>query len=40
LFETLDTAPADRQKTLDEDLAAFPHVNGKLFAGLIRTPKF
>ena len=40
LFETLDAAPADRQKTLDEDLAAFPHVNGKLFAGLIRTPSF
>jgi type I restriction-modification system DNA methylase subunit len=40
LFETLDTAPADRQKTLDEDLAEFPHVNGKLFAGLIRTPSF
>lgn len=40
MFEVLDTAPEKRQKTLDEDLARFPHVNGKLFAGLIRTPSF
>jgi type I restriction-modification system DNA methylase subunit len=40
LFEILDTPPEKRQKILDEDLAAFPHVNGKLFAGLIRTPSF
>lgn len=40
LFEILDTSPAKRQKTLDEDLRDFPHVNGKLFAGLIRTPSF
>ncbi len=40
LFEILDTPPEKRQKTLDEDLARFPHVNGKLFAGLIRTPSF
>ena len=40
LFEILDTPPKERQKTLDEDLSRFPHVNGKLFAGLIRTPSF
>jgi type I restriction-modification system DNA methylase subunit len=40
LFQILDTPPSARQKTLDEDLARFPHVNGKLFAGLIRTPSF
>ena len=40
LFEILDTAPEKRQKNLDEDLAQFQHVNGKLFAGFIRTPSF
>lgn len=40
LFEILDTPVESRQKTLDEDLSRFPHVNGKLFAGLIRTPSF
>lgn len=40
LFETLDTPGGKRQKTLDEDLASFPYVNGQLFAGHIRTPSF
>jgi type I restriction-modification system DNA methylase subunit len=40
LFEILDTAEDKRQKNLDEDLNRFPHVNGKLFAGSIRTPSF
>lgn len=40
LFQVLDTPKQDRYKTLDEDLAAFPYVNGKLFNGLIRTPPF
>ena len=40
LFEILDTAVEKRQKTLDEDLARFPYVNGQLFADLIRTPSF
>ena len=31
LFEILDTPPGYRQKSLDEDLAAFPYVNGQLF---------
>jgi hypothetical protein len=40
LFEILDTAPEKRQNNLDEDLVQFQHVNGKLFAGSIRTPSF
>ena len=40
LFETLDTPPAGRQTTLDEALAAFPYVNGALFAETLRTAAF
>lgn len=32
LFQVLDTAPEKRLKTLDEQLAAFPYVNGQLFS--------
>jgi len=32
LFDVLDTPPEKRQKNLDETLAAFPYVNGDLFA--------
>lgn len=32
LFQVLNTIPANRQKTLDESLNAFPYVNGQLFA--------
>jgi hypothetical protein len=32
LFEVLNTPPDKRQKNLDESLAAFPYVNGDLFA--------
>ena len=32
LFEVLDTPPGRRQRNLDEVLAAFPYVNGELFA--------
>jgi hypothetical protein len=32
LFEVLNTPEGQRQKKLDEDLAAFPYVNGDLFA--------
>lgn len=39
-FEVLDTPTGKRQSTLDEDLAAFPYVNGALFSDLIRTPSF
>ena len=31
LFQVLDTPEEKRQKTLDEQLTAFPYVNGKLF---------
>ncbi len=36
LFEVLDTPPARRQSSLAEQLAAFPYVNGKLFAETLR----
>lgn len=32
LFQVLNTAPSQRLKNLDEQLAAFPYVNGLLFA--------
>lgn len=32
LFEVLDTPDEKRSKTLDENIAAFPHINGRLFA--------
>lgn len=32
LFKVLDTEPADRDPYIDDDLAAFPYVNGGLFA--------
>jgi len=32
LFKVLDTKPKDRDPYMDEDLAAFPYVNGGLFA--------
>ena len=40
LFQVLDTPENDRQKTLDEDLARFPYVNGTLFEGALRIPAF
>ena len=40
LFQVLDTPEPDRQKTLDEDLARFPYVNGTLFEGALRIPAF
>lgn len=40
LFQILDTKPSHRQKDLDEHLAAFPYVNGGLFAGNIKIPSF
>ena len=32
LFQVLDTPEGQRSKNLDEQLAAFPYVNGRLFA--------
>ncbi len=40
LFEILDTESNKRSKTLDEDLAVFPYVNGELFSGTTRIPSF
>lgn len=40
LFEVLNTPEASRQKSLDEQMAAFPYVNGKLFEERLRTAAF
>lgn len=40
LYEVLNTPANDRQSTLDDDLAAFPYVNGSLFAEHTRIPVF
>ena len=38
LFEVLNTPDAKRSKALDEDLGAFPYVNGGLFEERVQTP--
>ena len=40
LFQTLDTEDGKRSKNLDEDLAAFPYINGRLFERHTRIPSF
>ena len=40
LFQVLDTPESERQRTLDDDLARFPYVNGDLFDGPLRIPAF
>ncbi len=40
LFEVLDTPVGDRQKKLDETLAAFPYVNGDLYKERLRFADF
>ncbi|TCT03640.1 class I SAM-dependent DNA methyltransferase [Aquabacter spiritensis] len=40
LFEVLDTPEVRRSRHLDEDLAAFPYINGDLFKGATRIPDF
>ncbi len=40
LFDVLNTPESRRQKSLDEDLAAFPYVNGELFAERLPTAAF
>ncbi len=41
LFQVLDTKPEDRDPYMDDDLAAFPYVNGGLFADEnIEIPRF
>jgi hypothetical protein len=40
LFEILDTPEEDRQQGEDPELTKFPHVNGQLFRGALRTAVF
>jgi len=40
LFQTLDTPEDVRPATLDEDMAAFPYINGRLFERTTRIPAF
>jgi N-6 DNA Methylase len=40
LFDVLNTPEPRRQRSLDEDLAAFPYVNGQLFAERLPTAAF
>ena len=40
LFQVLNTPEGERQASLDEDLRAFPYVNGDLFDGPLRIPAF
>ena len=40
LFQVLDTPEDSRARTLDEDLARFPYVNGDLFRDPLRIPSF
>lgn len=40
LFEVLNTAPEERSALLDDDLKAFPYVNGGLFAENTPAPDF
>lgn len=39
-FQVLDTPEASRQRNLDEQLAAFPYVNGRLFAAPLPIASF
>ena len=40
LFDVLNEPEQERQSKLDEDLQAFPYVNGDLFAARLRVPAF
>ena len=40
LFQVLNTPPDKRQKTLDEQLAAFAYINGKLFEEMLPNAAF
>lgn len=40
LFDVFDQAITDRQTTLDDELAAFPYINGALFKERTRIPSF
>lgn len=40
IFQTLNTPPDSRSKALDEELAAFPYINGHLFEENLYSPDF
>jgi hypothetical protein len=40
LFQVLDTPPEKRMKNIEEDLSAFPYIDGALFREAIRIPSF
>ncbi|MDA8555241.1 N-6 DNA methylase [Luminiphilus sp.] len=40
IFETLDTPPEKRLKNLDEQISAFPYVNGRLFEERLHNASF
>ena len=40
LFDVLNEPETERQGSLDEDLQAFPYINGDLFAERLRVPSF
>ncbi len=40
VFEVLDKKEDERQRNLDEDLAKFPYINGRLFEERLPTPAF
>ena len=40
LFDVLDTPEGKRQKGISGEIDAFPYVNGRLFSGALRIPKF
>lgn len=40
LFQVLNTPEEERMKTLDEDLAKFPYINGNLFQEFLPLPSF
>ena len=40
IFDVLDTAPEARSSLMRDELRAFPHVNGALFAGALRAADF
>ena len=40
MFDVFDQKIADRQTTLDEEIAAFPYINGALFSERARIPAF
>ena len=40
IFQTLNTPEAQRERDLDEDMNAFPYINGRLFEEILPSPSF